>query len=49
MVTIPVGSVDGMPVGMSLVGRAGGDHELLGVARLVQGAVRFTGRPALHA
>ena len=49
VVSIPVGSVDGMPVGMSLVGRAGGDHELLGVARLVQGAVRFTGRPALHA
>jgi aspartyl-tRNA(Asn)/glutamyl-tRNA(Gln) amidotransferase subunit A len=49
VVSIPVGLVDGLPVGLSLVGRAGGDHELVRVARAVQDAVRFTGRPALHA
>jgi aspartyl-tRNA(Asn)/glutamyl-tRNA(Gln) amidotransferase subunit A len=49
VVSIPVGLVDGLPVGLSLVGRAGGDHELVQVARAVQDAVRFTGRPALHA
>jgi aspartyl-tRNA(Asn)/glutamyl-tRNA(Gln) amidotransferase subunit A len=49
VVSIPVGLVDGLPVGLSLVGRAAGDHELVRVARAVQDAVRFTGRPALHA
>ena len=49
VVSIPVGLVDGLPVGMSLVGRAGGDHELVRVAGAVQDAVRFAGRPALHA
>ena len=33
VVSIPVGLVDGLPVGLSLVGRAGGDHELVRVAR----------------
>jgi Asp-tRNA(Asn)/Glu-tRNA(Gln) amidotransferase A subunit family amidase len=36
-------------VGASLVGRIGGDHELLRVAAWVEDAVRFDGRPALHA
>jgi aspartyl-tRNA(Asn)/glutamyl-tRNA(Gln) amidotransferase subunit A len=49
VVSIPVGLVDGLPVGLSLVGRAGGDHELVRVARVVEDAARFTGRPALHA
>jgi aspartyl-tRNA(Asn)/glutamyl-tRNA(Gln) amidotransferase subunit A len=49
VVSVPVGLVDGLPVGLSLVGRAGGDHELLRVARAVEDAARFTGRPALHA
>jgi aspartyl-tRNA(Asn)/glutamyl-tRNA(Gln) amidotransferase subunit A len=49
VVSIPVGLADGLPVGLSLVGRAGGDHELVRVARAVEDAARFTGRPALHA
>jgi aspartyl-tRNA(Asn)/glutamyl-tRNA(Gln) amidotransferase subunit A len=49
VVSIPVGLVDGLPVGLSLVGRVGGDQELVRVARVVEDAVRFTGRPALHA
>jgi Asp-tRNA(Asn)/Glu-tRNA(Gln) amidotransferase A subunit family amidase len=49
VVSIPVGLVDGLPVGASLVGRIGGDHELLRMAAVVEGAARFTGRPALHA
>jgi aspartyl-tRNA(Asn)/glutamyl-tRNA(Gln) amidotransferase subunit A len=49
VVSLPVGLVDGLPVGASLVGRIGGDHELLRVAAWVEDAVRFDGRPALHA
>jgi aspartyl-tRNA(Asn)/glutamyl-tRNA(Gln) amidotransferase subunit A len=49
VVSIPVGLVDGLPVGASLVGRIGGDHELLRLAAVVEDAARFTGRPALHA
>jgi aspartyl-tRNA(Asn)/glutamyl-tRNA(Gln) amidotransferase subunit A len=49
VVSIPVGLVDGLPVGASLVGRIGGDHELLRVAAVVEDAAHFTGRPALHA
>jgi aspartyl-tRNA(Asn)/glutamyl-tRNA(Gln) amidotransferase subunit A len=49
VVSVPVGWVDGLPVGLSLVGRIGGDQELLGVAALVEEAARFAGRPALSA
>jgi aspartyl-tRNA(Asn)/glutamyl-tRNA(Gln) amidotransferase subunit A len=49
VVSIPVGLVEGLPVGASLVGRMGGDHELLRVAAAVEGAVRFTARPPLAA
>jgi aspartyl-tRNA(Asn)/glutamyl-tRNA(Gln) amidotransferase subunit A len=49
VVSLPVGSVDGLPVGLSLVGRIGGDRELLGVAAVVEDAARFSGRPALSA
>jgi aspartyl-tRNA(Asn)/glutamyl-tRNA(Gln) amidotransferase subunit A len=49
VVSIPVGLVDGLPVGLSLVGRAGGDHELVRVAKAAEDAARFTGRPAMHA
>ena len=49
VVSIPVGLVDGLPVGLSLVGRAGGDHELVRVAKAAEDAARFTGRPVMHA
>ena len=44
VVSVPVGLVDGLPVGASLVGRIGGDHELLRVAAVVEDAVRFSGQ-----
>jgi aspartyl-tRNA(Asn)/glutamyl-tRNA(Gln) amidotransferase subunit A len=49
VVSLPVGLVDGMPVGASLVARIGADHELLRMAAVVEDAAGFTGRPALHA
>jgi Asp-tRNA(Asn)/Glu-tRNA(Gln) amidotransferase A subunit family amidase len=49
VVSIPAGLVGGLPVGASLVGRIGGDQELLRVAAAVEDAVRFTARPVLHA
>jgi Asp-tRNA(Asn)/Glu-tRNA(Gln) amidotransferase A subunit family amidase len=47
-VSVPAGLAGGLPVGASLVGRIGGDHELLRVAAVVEGAAGFTGRPALR-
>jgi aspartyl-tRNA(Asn)/glutamyl-tRNA(Gln) amidotransferase subunit A len=49
VVSVPVGWVDGLPVGLSLVGRIGGDLDLLGVAAAVERAAGFSGRPALSA
>jgi aspartyl-tRNA(Asn)/glutamyl-tRNA(Gln) amidotransferase subunit A len=49
VVSLPVGLVDGLPVGLSLVGRLGADQELLAVAGVVEQAARFSGRPALWA
>jgi len=46
VVSVPVGVAGGLPVGASLVGRIGGDHELLRVAAVVEDAIRFTARPA---
>jgi len=46
VVSVPVGLAGGLPVGASLVGRIGGDHELLRVAAVVEDAIRFTARPA---
>jgi aspartyl-tRNA(Asn)/glutamyl-tRNA(Gln) amidotransferase subunit A len=49
VVSLPVGLLDGLPVGLSLVGRIGADRELLAVAAVVEAVARFTGRPALWA
>jgi Asp-tRNA(Asn)/Glu-tRNA(Gln) amidotransferase A subunit family amidase len=49
VVSLPVGLVDGLPVGLSLVGRVGADRELLAVAAVVEAAARFSARPALWA
>ncbi len=35
-VSLPMGEVDGLPVGLQLVGRPGSDAALLAVARLVE-------------
>jgi aspartyl-tRNA(Asn)/glutamyl-tRNA(Gln) amidotransferase subunit A len=48
VVSVPAGLAGGLPVGASLVGRLGGDHELLRVAGWVEGAAGFSGRPALR-
>ena len=49
VVSVPVGLVDGLPVGLSLVGRLGADQELLAVAEVVEAAARFSSRPVLSA
>jgi Asp-tRNA(Asn)/Glu-tRNA(Gln) amidotransferase A subunit family amidase len=49
VVSVPIGLVGGLPVGASLVGRIGGDHQLLRIAAVVEAAASFTGRPVLHA
>jgi aspartyl-tRNA(Asn)/glutamyl-tRNA(Gln) amidotransferase subunit A len=49
VVSLPVGLADGLPVGASLVGRIGADHELLRVAKAVEDSAGFAGRPPLHA
>jgi Asp-tRNA(Asn)/Glu-tRNA(Gln) amidotransferase A subunit family amidase len=49
VVSLPIGLVDGLPVGASLVGRIGGDYELLRVAEAVEAAAHFTARPVLLA
>jgi aspartyl-tRNA(Asn)/glutamyl-tRNA(Gln) amidotransferase subunit A len=48
VVSVPAGLLEGLPVGVSLVGRVGGDHELLRVAAAVEATARFTRRPVLH-
>jgi len=49
VVSVPVGLVDGLPVGASLVGRIGGDHDLLRVAAWVEGVAPRIGRPSVPA
>ncbi len=49
VLSVPIGLVGGLPVGASLVGRIGGDHQLLRIAAVVEAAASFTGRPVLHA
>jgi aspartyl-tRNA(Asn)/glutamyl-tRNA(Gln) amidotransferase subunit A len=49
VVSLPVGLLDGLPVGLSLVGRIGADQELLAVAGVVEDAARFSARPAVSA
>lgn len=35
-ITLPAGRLDGLPVGLQLIGEAFGDHELFGIARTVE-------------
>jgi amidase len=48
VVSLPIALVDHLPVGASLIGRIGGDHHLLQVARVVEATAAFTQRPPLH-
>jgi aspartyl-tRNA(Asn)/glutamyl-tRNA(Gln) amidotransferase subunit A len=47
VVSLPAARVDGLPVGVSLVGRIGGDRDLLAVAAWAEALVPPVGRPAL--
>jgi aspartyl-tRNA(Asn)/glutamyl-tRNA(Gln) amidotransferase subunit A len=49
VVSLPAGLAGRLPVGVSLVGRIGGDRELLRVASWVEAAAPSTGRPAISA
>jgi aspartyl-tRNA(Asn)/glutamyl-tRNA(Gln) amidotransferase subunit A len=49
VVALPAGLAEALPVGVSLVGRIGGDRRLLRVAAWVEDMAPPIGRPALHA
>jgi Asp-tRNA(Asn)/Glu-tRNA(Gln) amidotransferase A subunit family amidase len=46
VLSLPAGISGGLPVGVSLVGRIGGDRELLRVAAWVEAQAPAIGRPA---
>jgi aspartyl-tRNA(Asn)/glutamyl-tRNA(Gln) amidotransferase subunit A len=47
VLSLPAGLVGGLPVGVSLVGRIGGDRDLLAVAAWAEALVPPIGRPAM--
>jgi aspartyl-tRNA(Asn)/glutamyl-tRNA(Gln) amidotransferase subunit A len=49
VVSLPAGTAGGLPVGASLVGRIGGDRELLRLAAWVESAAPPLGRPVIFA
>jgi aspartyl-tRNA(Asn)/glutamyl-tRNA(Gln) amidotransferase subunit A len=49
VVSLPAGLAGGLPVGASLVGRAGGDHRLLRLAAWVESVAPRIGRPSVPA
>jgi aspartyl-tRNA(Asn)/glutamyl-tRNA(Gln) amidotransferase subunit A len=49
VLSLPAGLVGGLPVGVSLVGRIGGDRALLSLAAWVEAVAPDIGGPAVHA
>jgi aspartyl-tRNA(Asn)/glutamyl-tRNA(Gln) amidotransferase subunit A len=49
VLSLPAGLVGGLPVGVSLVGRVGGDRALLSLAAWVEAVAPDIGGPAVHA
>jgi aspartyl-tRNA(Asn)/glutamyl-tRNA(Gln) amidotransferase subunit A len=49
VLSLPAGLADGLPVGVSLVGRIGGDRALLRLAAWVEAQAPAIGRPAIFA
>ena len=45
--TVPVGVVDGLPVGVAIIGRAGREDDVLAAAALIERIVNFTARPTI--
>ena len=49
VLSLPAGLVENLPVGVSLVGRIGGDRELLALGAWAEAVAPEIGRPAIHA
>jgi aspartyl-tRNA(Asn)/glutamyl-tRNA(Gln) amidotransferase subunit A len=49
VLSLPMGLVDSLPAGVSLVGRIGGDRALLSLAAWVEAVAPGIGRPTIHA
>jgi Asp-tRNA(Asn)/Glu-tRNA(Gln) amidotransferase A subunit family amidase len=49
VLSLPAGLVGGLPVGVSLVGRIGGDRDLLALGVWAEAVTPEIGRPAIHA
>ena len=49
VLSLPAGLVEHLPVGVSLVGRIGGDRELLALGAWAEAVAPEIGRPAIHA
>ncbi len=44
ILTLPIGLVDGLPIGLGIIGPAGGEATVLGIAAAVEAAVGWVDR-----